>query len=463
MLGKAEEGRIGAWGVAWSLARVRGLMMDLGGGSTQVSWVLAEEGKVSMCERGSVSMPYGAAALMRRLGEVGERSEGREELKGEIVEAYRKAFEEIAVPSELMKEAKEKGGMDVYLSGGGFRGWGYVLMSQHSSSSYPIPIINGFSASCERFQDTERLQAAVQASQQDETESIFRISERRASQVPAVSFLVQCMAEALQVKIKDFVFSQGGVREGALFETLEEKTRAFHPLTAAAWVHGTDIQSNSTIVNDLRSAFPPPSSTFDGNSLSRPPEVPDVFTPELLACLIPSKIGFAGLDGTKETTAAAALRISTSGALAGVLPLRHIQRAAVALALCARHGGLGSLPPEDQGFFHRMQNIAGAEVGWWCNYIGAVSALLGDVYPAGFGERRLNMKAEWIGETGKDKGKTELNNEGRRILLLRVKFQDDMWREAGEKALIKIEKVGKRKHWIGGRDGMGWKTRVEVC
>ena len=39
LLAKGEEGRVGAMGVASSLPEVRGLVMDLGGGSTQLSWL----------------------------------------------------------------------------------------------------------------------------------------------------------------------------------------------------------------------------------------------------------------------------------------------------------------------------------------------------------------------------------------------------------------------------------------
>ena len=44
MLPKEEEGRVGAMGVVSSFSTVKGLMMDLGGGSTQITWLIAERG-----------------------------------------------------------------------------------------------------------------------------------------------------------------------------------------------------------------------------------------------------------------------------------------------------------------------------------------------------------------------------------------------------------------------------------
>ncbi|KAL9084735.1 MAG: hypothetical protein Q9165_007910 [Trypethelium subeluteriae] len=468
VLAKEDEGRIGAWGVAWGFERVKGLVMDLGGGSTQMTWMDASEGEVRVGEGGSRSLPYGAAALTRRLGEAkwgpAEWSEeGMGKLREEVVRVCKGAFEEIGVPGDSLREAEEGGGLDLYLSGGGFRGWGYVLMSEHPVKPYPIPIINGFTVPHERFRDTEKLQAAVQISQQNDMDSIFRVSDRRASQVPAVAFLVQCLTEALPVKIKDVIFSQGGVREGALFENLGKEARAMHPLAVASGRHAVDWEAESEAVDILRTAIPSPPPVSSTVTLPLP-QVPEVFTPDLLGCIVPSKTGFADLDGTKETTASVALRLTTSGAMAKVLPLQHNQRAAIALALCARYGGLESLPPEDRRFLYRMQALAEPEVGWWCNYIGVVAALVSHLHPVGFkdGQKsRLNLRAEWTG--GKDKGNADTNGGNKRwILRVRIKFENEMWREAGAKALGALEKVGKRKNWIGGREGVGWKIKLEV-
>lgn len=38
--------------------------MDLGGGSVQFTWMETDNGSVSMGTKGSISLPYGAAALV---------------------------------------------------------------------------------------------------------------------------------------------------------------------------------------------------------------------------------------------------------------------------------------------------------------------------------------------------------------------------------------------------------------
>jgi retrograde regulation protein 2 len=121
LLAKAEEGRVGAMGIASSLPEVKGLVMDLGGGSTQLSWLVGSREGVEMPGGGAVSMPYGAAALSRRLGEAEAKgSKAVEELQSEVRETVKAAYESLRVPSEMLKRAEDEGGFTLYLSGGGY-------------------------------------------------------------------------------------------------------------------------------------------------------------------------------------------------------------------------------------------------------------------------------------------------------------------------------------------------------
>ena len=176
LLPKDVEGRVGAFGVASSYDQVRGLVMDLGGGSTQITWIWTEEGEVRMSGKGSVSLPFGAAALLKRLEEVGSRRESKEfeSFEKEVVEKLRDAIKEIEIPPELRNDKD----LNLYLSGGGFRGWGFVLMSEHAIKPYPIPIINGFRVPEKSFHNTQAVKAAVQS---EETPEIFRVSQDRKS------------------------------------------------------------------------------------------------------------------------------------------------------------------------------------------------------------------------------------------------------------------------------------------
>jgi len=78
----------------------------------------------------------------------------RSDLRTTMVAQFRTALHDLALPHDLRHQAKHRG-LTLYLSGGGFRGWGYLLMSSHRIRPYPIPIINGFCAPVKDFKDTE--------------------------------------------------------------------------------------------------------------------------------------------------------------------------------------------------------------------------------------------------------------------------------------------------------------------
>lgn len=444
MLPKEEEGRVGAMGVASSLPEVSGLVMDLGGGSTQLSWLIKHDDRagVQMPENVAVSMPYGAAAMSRRLAEA-EKLGKVKELETEVQTAVREAYASLRVPKELDEAASQRKGFTLYLSGGGFRGWGYVLMSRHRIAPYPIPVINGFKVSRDDFLGTDAVKEAAAATLDDEDagDAIFRVSERRAGQVPAVAFLVTALSQALP-QIKEVRFCQGGVREGYLFISLSAEIRAANPLTAAT--RPFDTAASSQGIRDLLvSALPP------GTTSAAVDDYKSTFTADLLEA-------FAGLmyshsSHSKDLQASAALRSTTSGILAGVHGVLHESRALLALLLCARWGG--SVPPSDEPFKQRLEQLIESPwTLWWINYLGAVAALLASVYPAGFIEEaqpRVKLSARWA-----------RTSKGNPLVSLEILLASRVEKESLRGEIDKIEKVGKKKRWIGGKDGIG--HRVEA-
>ena len=52
----------------------------------------------------------------------------------------------LRIPTELQGGTQVGGEYSLYVSGGGFRGVGYLLLDQHPIEPYPVPIINGFKA-----------------------------------------------------------------------------------------------------------------------------------------------------------------------------------------------------------------------------------------------------------------------------------------------------------------------------
>lgn len=444
MLAKEDEGRVGAMGVASSLPMLSGLVMDLGGGSTQLSWIVknsASDG-VRLPPSGAVSMPYGAAAMSRRLSEA-EKNGTTAKLREEVHTAVKNAYSSLQVPKELENAAQQQGGFTLYLSGGGFRGWGYVLMSQHRVQPYPIPAINGFKVSRSAFLSTDQVKAAAAESLEHTGEGeLFRISDRRAGQVPAVAFLVNVLAEALP-QVKEVRFCQGGVREGYLFSSLSSEAKAQLPLVMATRPFVQPTVSNA-LVRMLESAFPV------GSTSGAVDDYKSVFIPDLLESF--ANLIYYHSSHSKDLQPSAALRCTTAGILAGVHGITHEARTLIALLLCARWGG--SIPPSDEAFKHNLEQLVESPwILWWINYLGAVASLIANIYPAGPREDhdRLRLQASWAQD-----------DKQRPLLQLTASITADVDQEAFLSEAHDIEKVGKRKRWIGGRDGIGHRVHVKV-
>ncbi|KAF2478069.1 Ppx-GppA-domain-containing protein [Lindgomyces ingoldianus] len=433
LLPKEMEGRIGAYGVASSYDQVRGLVMDLGGGSTQITWMVTTNGEVKMSEKGSVSLPYGAAALVKHLEASGQHGDKFKEFEKDVVKDLKDAIKEIAIPEELMKDAKK--GLSLYLSGGGFRGWGFVLMSEHPIRPYPIPIINGFHVHEQAFQDTNTVTMAIKKVEQEETPEIFRVSDRRASQVPAVAFLVECLSKALP-NIKGVNFCQGGVREGIHYADLGASLRKEYPLATATKAYaGESVQE----LVDLLVAATVPSPT---------PKNEDVFDNSLLVAFVQAMYVHAAFP--KDLCAGAALRSTTTGVFAAVHGISHQQRAFLALLLCERYGGYGSISPTEQDFYRRIVQLLPDGKAWWCMYVGRVASVVGSVYPAGLvREERLKVNVQWVAKKDKE------------VLCIDFDFVEpiDELDEGLAGSLGKVEKAGKKKNWI---DGHGHRVLVTV-
>lgn len=440
MLPKEEEGRVGANGVASSFPSVKGLMMDLGGGSTQITWLISEHGDVRMSDAGSVSMPYGAAALIRRLNEANQAGpQALNTLSSEIITNLEHAVQQIAIPKEILQTAKTEEGLTLYLSGGGFRGWGFVVMSEHRVSPYPIPIINGFQTTFKSFVNTKEVQNAAAGS-----EEIFRVSERRASQVPAVALLVRCLLKTLPA-IKTVKFAQGGVREGSLYMTLPKEVRAQHPLEVATRPYSS--QSTSLILRLIKHSDP-----GDGNHHTR--RKPSAIGDAQLTALAQSL--FIHNNLAKDIQAASALRSTTTGHLASMHGADHSDRAVLALMLCERWGGTGALSPSDTKFHGRLVELVGPTTAWWCYYFGRVGALIGNIYPAGVvheADNKLKIHTDWFHKVDEDKVDI--------IMDFGHDEQDSLQSAGVGKALDKIIKLSKKKKWPVPGEG-GRKIRLDV-
>ncbi|CAL8579071.1 retrograde regulation protein 2 [Xanthoria parietina] len=434
LLAKEDEGRIGAMGIASSFGTINGLVMDLGGGSMQMTWMIFEHGQVRTSPRGAVSFPYGAAAMMRRLDEAG--ADGHDALRREMSTNFEKALRDLEIPESLSQRAEQEGGWTLYLSGGGFRGWGYILMAMHSIKPYPIPIINGF-----RVPRSSFLPNVKEFSDPEDT---FRISARRASQLPAISFLVNALAESIP-SIAYIYFAQGGVREGLLFSSLAANIQSEYPLVTATRVHAP--HSTSSLSRLLKATIPPPHQTDPSKD---PPAA--LTSPHFLTSTV--QLLYAYTSYPKDIDAVAALRSTTVGILGDAHGLSHIDRALLALVMCERMGG--ELSATDEPYLSQMQELAGPRASWWAKYIGRAAGGIAALFPAGVMREhegvQVDVAASWCTVVKKKKGKVvEAIDFQVRYGMQELDGAVKVWRHH-------MEKVGKKKHWIGGKEGWGVKV-----
>ena len=422
LLAKEEEGRLGAMGIASSVDDLKGICMDMGGGSVQLTWVVKRPtGDIEMGP--SVSFPYGAAALLAELStreQVG--------LQEEVCMRLQNAIEkELGIPQWLWEEAKCNNGFNVYLSGGGFRGWGQLLMSRARTQPYPIPIINGYRVSKVEF--FPNISTPLDGSKS------HRISTRRASQVPAVQLLLGAMEKA-QLPVSHATFAQGGVREGLLYEGLPPPIRAENALVAAT------------------RPYAPPSATAFYQLL-------DCFT-LVTAPLRIATINLLYTHGpiTKDIRAAAALRSTTTGILASANGLDHIERGMLALILCERWDA--DLPDTDTGLLNSMIEVCGPYPSWCAAFMGRLAKGIASLYPAGLvgqGGQKVSLETVFPGAIQVSGSGSPAMAESCHLKITLLS------QDVGVVGLVNdwakdLSKLGKKKHWHNGIKGMS--VHIEV-
>ncbi|VEU21925.1 DEKNAAC102905 [Brettanomyces naardenensis] len=367
LLSKEEEGRTGAYGVASSFHDISGLFMDMGGGSTQFSWIRATDGEMRISDH-PVSLPFGAAALTRRM-----KYQDFAQLYGEIQEAFESALEKIDLPSELLDEAQINGGFRMFVCGGGFRGLGHLLLA--CEPDYPIQtIINGFSTTCDKVErmanylllkrEPPRLNA--------KSNRIFRVSARREQQLPAVGLLVSAALESLP-RIKTFHFSEGGVREGVLYSMIPDEIKLEDPLLTATRPYAPLLTERYWDL--LRMGLP-----------TTPGIVPDEVALRVVPALC--NIAFVHCSYPKELQPTAALHVATTGIIAGAHGLSHKIRALIGMACCERWGG--DIPPSEEDFYARLERLImnadpehGESLIYWTKYCGKMMHVICGIHPGG--------------------------------------------------------------------------------
>ncbi|KAF7931648.1 uncharacterized protein EAE98_004384 [Botrytis deweyae] len=439
MLSPQVESLLGALGARSGFGGVEGVMMDLGGGSVQMTFMdsggavrgMGEVAEISVEEEGegerywsksaacAKSMPFGAAKMTAKM-KGGDIHDIRTDMRSRFQETFRGLCHRFP---KLQKHVKDEG-VTIYFCGGGFRGYGSMLMHTDPINPYPIPSIAGYTVSGKRFKQTKEM-LRVNA---EEKEKIHGMSKRRREQFPAIVEVVEGIIATVP-NIKEVIFCGGGNREGVLYLKLPPQIQETHPLLLfPSQLSSAPIQS-AALAKILSSALP----------VAQPGT--EIFTPEILE-YVGKHMGDDMAD-ISNLNAARALHAPISGAIAGMPGLTHGVIAVLALTMCARwENDVGKV---DRGVLEGLRKVLGEEKAWWCEYMGAVARVVCGVVTvpgmSGGGARGLRFEGTWeegLGKKGKKEG-----------VCLRV-----FWEGERDVDLEKVVgKVGK---------GLGMKRRVEI-
>ncbi|GAA5817817.1 hypothetical protein MFLAVUS_011374 [Mucor flavus] len=381
LLSKQEEALISASGIVGSFNHVNGLTMDLGGGSVEVSYVMTSNSNDSTeshirVSPNPVSLPYGAAALKKRLVAC-TSSQETENLYQELVTELTKAYETAQLPSSLLS----KDGYKVYMSGGGFRCLGYLSMAVKAQDSlaprkrpnrkqvYPIPIINGYSMTGSELKYLAEFYSHKNPQDLMKKLKVFRISKRRAAMIPASCFLVCAILQVF--KIKRVFFSEGGVRQGFCYQLLPLQEKKKDPLLEGVKAY------------TAQSHFALDAAEFDSIFAILANALPEIYLnpthPLQLHRLLPAAIHLSNITShyPKETRAFVSFHMPlASGPLANIPGLTHKERAILSILLTFRQGG--SVPDP---IFYSIQGLVGRKGISVCKYVGRLMELVFAVSP----------------------------------------------------------------------------------
>lgn len=387
VLNLEEEGTIEAYSVISSSATLNGFLIDMGVYSCILSWIRSVDGEATISST-PVSLPYGSGILAKRL-----HNEDRMQLFLEIKHAFKEAFAKIEIPQDMIDVASINGGFNLFTSGGGLRCLGHLLLSQ--LHDYPIQtILNGFSCSFEEFSSVcdylflkNRLPGVKQT-------KIFKVSERRAKQLPATGLLMSAASEAFP-KIKSVHFVDAGIREGLFYQDLPKQIRCQDPLIIASKPYAPLLSEK--YLDLLRSALPEN-------------DVPSMVYNRIAPALC--NLAFVYASYPKELQPTASLHVATSGIISGCHGLSHRVRAMIGIALCNRWGG--DIPDAEQSYMKALEEIVLRDgnknqrrrIIFWSKFIGTLMFVICGVHPGGnIRDGYLNFKTREIADPNSEENK----------------------------------------------------------
>ncbi|KAK3906762.1 Ppx/GppA phosphatase family-domain-containing protein [Staphylotrichum tortipilum] len=391
ILAPQVETLFGSLGARSGFVDVKGLFLDLGGGSVQMTYLDTQGDKAGFPEGdlgpevaaalAGQSLPFGAARLIKVLEQSDAETQAAQisQLRSGMSEAFRTLraqFPSLAATAAAAEKHRGSAegtsageqGIDVYLCGGGFRGYGSMLMHNHPIQPYPVPSVGSLTVSGTFFGQTQQL-LKFNCSFDDK---IFGMSKRRRAQFPAIIAVVEALIAAVP-PIRSVTFCSGGNREGALMVSLPSDVRESNPLLLFENATESPVELSvpspqraevQDVLDILLSAFPP--------DLHLGPAV-TVFGLQLGARY--ARQIWTRLGEDDDANASAALHDAIS--CPDQPGLTHLARAVLGVTLCARWGA--RLAPIDEQLHQNLRALmdsADPDASFWADYTGAVTAAM---------------------------------------------------------------------------------------
>ncbi|KAG5984029.1 hypothetical protein E4U55_006258 [Claviceps digitariae] len=347
------------------------LFLDLGGGSLQMTWVDTSDNNYEIDgANAGESLPYGAARLTQLLRQKSAAALAKDvsPLQEGLARIYANLCARFPV-LRAIKDAHDRGedaSVDVYMCGGGFRGYGSMLMHNDPISPYPIPSTNMYSVpGCQFKQPTKMRQVNDQYDGK-----IYGMSKRRRQQFPAIATVIEAFI-AVVPNIRRVTFCGGSNRQGYLMMKMPREIRESNPLDVLANVKESEKPIFDAIFGLLSASIP---STEPGLQ-----HVPSVLVPGLGLLFIRLIWARSGHSTTSNSSFALHDAVVRDPDCPG---LTHLSRALLAVTHCARWGN--DIAPADEPLHKGFMGIIEShhpDATFWALYVGAVANILATVCP----------------------------------------------------------------------------------
>lgn len=349
------------------------LFLDLGGGSVQMTWVdTNSDGYELEAAKAGESLPFGAAKVMKILlqNDFEAVEPDLKRLVSEMGRVYLKLCDRFPALKAIHDNyhAGKGSTVNVFMCGGGFRGYGSMLMHTDTINPYPIPSINTYSVEGPVFKNMQTMILKEQDAGKET--KIFGMSKRRRAQFPAICQVVKAFI-AVVPNIGRVTFCGGSNRQGALMMKLPRQVRESNPLTVLAAVREDEQPIFNAILNTLRTALP--------DDIRASGTVSAILASGIDALLVREIWQRCGHDDDSNASHALHNAITRNPDCPG---MTHLVRAVLALTTCSRWGaGIGPIDvPIFQGLKALIQRHD-ENAFFWTQYIGGISAILASVLP----------------------------------------------------------------------------------